>query len=118
MTRRRDVPIISMAASRVAKADEPVGLLRSSSTFAESWAKRRDIRIDGEAQVLGNFAKAVYALAQESASPTERLVKAFRDAEGRDPHPNGDPQFWEALAQLQGVEPDDRSTPVRKTTGR
>src|SRR5262249_35765856 len=39
----------------------------------------------------------------------ERLVKAFRESEGRDPHPEGDPQFWSAwntiTASYTGEEP-------------
>jgi hypothetical protein len=39
-----------------------------------------------------------------------RLFKAFRDAEGRDPDANGDPEFWSAHAAItkaRGGRPSD-----------
>lgn len=111
--KRRDVP---MPEGRVRKAvDQPSGLPPSSSTFADSWARRRDIRIDAGAQLNGTFAKAVYDLVLDSAgSPTERLVKAFQNAEGRDPTPD-DEQFWKAYEALVARRPaSDDATPVRK----
>jgi hypothetical protein len=92
------------------------------------------VHIDGRRESLSHgiqraVLQTVGAPAFERMTPTEkmkvehaRLFKAFRDAEGRDPEANSDPEFWDAHAtitksrggRVAGDSPSPAETAVRK----
>jgi hypothetical protein len=49
------------------------------------------------AALTGNRPRPLPTLEEEHGL----LLKAFRDSEGRDPNPDGDPQFWSAYNTIQ-----------------
>jgi hypothetical protein len=57
------------------------------------------------AALTGNTPRPLPTMGEEHTA----LLKAFRDSEGRDPNPDGDPQFWSAYNTIQkahtGEEP-------------
>jgi hypothetical protein len=75
--------------------------------------------------VKGSLSKSLQKAANGEAVPTPmqalqiettRLLKAFRDSEGRDPSPDGDPQFWDAYSTIQKMRvPESDTTKVRKS---
>lgn len=88
------------------------------------------VHIDGKTESLaqGIHKAALQTVGRGVPTPMEamkkevgRLLAAFRDAEGRDPDPNADPEFWKAYSAILevrtgGVTKDEGSTPVRKTS--
>lgn len=89
------------------------------------------VHIDGRTESLaaGIHKAALMTVGGSAPTPMEamqkehgRLLAAFREAEGRDPDPNADPEFWKAYgtileARTGGVSKaavEGRSTPVRK----
>lgn len=96
------------------------------------------VHIDGRTESLaaGIHKAALMTVGQAVPTPYEamqkehgRLLAAFREAEGRDPDPNADPEFWKAYgtildartgvtksrgARRFGANTEDGSTLVRK----
>jgi hypothetical protein len=68
------------------------------------------VHIDGKTESLASgLHRAALQLVGRSDVPTPmqamqiehgRLLKAFREAEGRDPDPNFDPHFWDAYTRI------------------
>jgi hypothetical protein len=89
------------------------------------------VHIDGKTDSLaaGIHQAALQTVGRAAPTPMEamqkemgRLLVAFREAEGRDPDPNADPEFWSAYRTIMEtrtgkknlIKADDGSTPVRK----
>lgn len=89
------------------------------------------VHIDGRHESLSHgiqqaVLQTVSVAKAATMTPTERmkveharLFKAFRDAEGRDPDANGDPEFWDAHASITKARgsADPSVTKVRKDDG-
>ena len=94
------------------------------------------VHIDGRHESLSHgiqqaLLQTVSVAKAATMTPTDRmkveharLFKAFRDAEGRDPDANGDPEFWSAHAAItkaRGGRPTDpefqHMTKVQKVDG-
>jgi len=75
-----------------------------------------------KADVKGSLSKSLQKAANGEAVPTpaeamtiehQRLLKAFRDSEGRDPNPSADPEFWDAYSTIFKMRKGDTGTDVR-----
>jgi hypothetical protein len=78
--------------------------------------------------VRGDLAKSIRRATNGDPVPTpaeamqeehRRLLKAFRETEGRDPNPSADPEYWDAFSTIMKMRSghaldEPGSTPVEK----